>query len=134
MLFQIGKKYNFTTVAAVTLGATYKNMKVKAMVDFDTAIKFEDVVTVRQKIIQETGLTLLKPTDVLYIMFENIDGKTVILAQDWIVQSSIVLVEKINVVIKIIDISTEDVPSIKDVLVAMGYTPEIEVINADDSR
>ena len=134
MLFQIGKKYNFTTVAPVTLGATYKNMKVKAMVDFDTAIKFEDVVTVRQKIIQETGLTLLKPTDVLYIMFENIDGKKVILAQDWIVQSSIVLVEKINVVIKINDISTEDVPAIKDVLVAMGYTPEIEVINADDSQ
>jgi len=130
MDFSIGKKYNFTTIAPVTLGATYKNMKVKAIVDFDTAIKFEDVVTIRQKIIQETGATLLKPRDVLYIIFQNVDGKTVILAQDWIVSSSIVLVEKINATIKLEDITTEDIPNIKDVLVAMGFKPEIVIESA----
>jgi len=122
-MFDIGKTYNIYTKSSVTLQPVYKDMKAVANFNFDTAIKFTDVVTIWNKLTQE-GLTLLPYRNVLYTMFQNPYGETVILGNDWI--ESYNEVTSINAVIKVNNITTEDLTVIQNALVALGYN-NIEV-------
>jgi len=120
-MFEIGKRYSFTTIAPVTLGAVYSNVKATANLTFDLAIKFADIISIRNKIKQETDINLLDPRDVLYTMFETVDKKTIVLANDWINTSSITLIDSIVANIRIENITTEDIINIRNMLEAMGY-------------
>jgi len=132
-MFELNKRYNFTTIAPITLSQFYKNMKViAANMNFKVAVKFSDVITTRQKIIRETGKNLLDPHIVSYTMFENEAGETVILADDWIDPNSIVLVETVDLTIKLPNVTTDDMIKIKNILSALGYK-NIEV-NVDNVR
>jgi len=126
-LFEVGKRYNFTTIAPVTLGQTYNNVKAIANVDFNIAIKFSDVISIREAIIQETSAELLNPRDVLYTMFETMDGKTVVLANDWIVPSSIIAIDQVDAIFTIRNITNEDAINIKNMIAALGYKVDVEL-------
>ena len=128
MSFEIGKSYNFSTIAPTTLGAIFSNMKVVSILDFNIAIKFSDIVSIRSKVLQETTNNLLPMRDISYIMFENEYKDTVVLAEDWVVPSSIVAIDNININIAIKNITTEDKILINNTLTALGFKPVIETI------
>jgi hypothetical protein len=134
-MFKLNRVYNFNTIAPVTLSQTYRNMKVIASdVNFKIAVKFMDVMTIREQIIRETGKQLLDPRIVSYTMFENEEGDTIVLANDWIDPKSINLVENIDLIMTIKNITTEDMINIKNVLNALGYNDiEIQTVGRQEA-
>lgn len=125
MLFDIDNTYNFNTISKSVLKPNYEGLKVTSYMGFKQAIKytgvFNDVVTANRQLQTETGLPLLDPTQVKYILFEDIYGNEVLLAEDWIDVESIVLVEGISMNIRINNITSDDAAIIKNMLVAMNY-------------
>ena len=119
--FEIGSRYNFNTVSPTVLSASYKNMKVIAILTFRIAIKYADVVTINEQIEKVEGISLLDPKDVRYILFENEYGEEVVLAEDWIDPNSVVKVDSITATIRIENITTEDLLVIENALRALGY-------------
>jgi len=125
MLFELKKTYNFNTISTSVLELSYKNMKVLAYLGFDQAIKysgvFNDVVTIREQLVTETGKPLLDAKDATYVLFEDEYGDQVLLAEDWIDTDSIQLVQSINLKLIIKNITTSDTAIILDTLRALGY-------------
>jgi len=125
-MFEINKVYNFDTVSPVVLGLSYKNMKViGANINYRVAVNYTDIYTTREKIIQETKLTLLDPKDVSYVMLENEYNEILVLSLDWVVPSSIVVVTSINANIKLTNISNSDLTIINNAILALGYKTKI---------
>jgi hypothetical protein len=118
------------TIAPVTLGQSYTNVKAIANVNFNVAIKFRDVVSVNYAVVQESSKQLLDPKQAIYTMFETQDGETVVLSNEWIDPNSVVAIDSVNLVININNITTDDISKINNILTAMGYKPKITVINA----
>jgi len=128
MNFEIGNKYNFTTKSTTVLSQTYKNMEVLAILKFNVAIKFEDVVTLYENINTELNTTVGDPKTATYVLFKNSNGDEIVLSLDWINMDSIELVESVKYNVTIGNITSEDIPIIKNVLTSMGYNIEDEQI------
>jgi len=125
MNFEFGNTYNFRTISNTVLAPEYRNMTVQGIMGFNQAVKysgaFTDVATIREKLITETGLSLVPADKAKYVLFENEYGETIILAEDWIILDSVVLVTSIDLELNIKNITTDDVNVIVDTLRAMGY-------------
>jgi hypothetical protein len=132
-MFEIGKTYNFVTIDPVTLNGSYTNVKAIANLNFDIAVKFSDVVTIRNKIMQTTGKSLLDPRLATYTMFETQDGEKVVLANDWIDLNSVIEVDAIDMKVYIKNVTTDDLVKIKNILTALGYKIDIETVNVNNS-
>jgi len=124
MNFEIGNKYNFTTKSTTVLSQYYKNMEVVAIVKFEVAVMFSDVVTIYDNINTELNTTVGDPKTATYVLFKNADGEKIVLSLDWIDLNSIELVEEIKLSLLISNISDTDIPVIKNVLTSMGYKIE----------
>lgn len=121
MNFEIGNKYNFTTISTTVLSQYYKNMEVVAIVQFEVAIMFSDVVTIYDNINAELNKIVGDPKTATYVLFKNADGEKVVLSLDWIDPNSIELVEEIKLSLVISGISNLDIPVIKNVITSLGY-------------
>jgi len=128
MNFEIGNKYNFTTKSTTVLSQTYKNMEVIALLKFNVALKFEDVVTLYENINTELNTTVGDPQTATYVLFKNSNGDEIVLSLDWINMDSIELVESVKYNVTIGNITSNDIPIIKNVLTSMGYDIEDEQI------
>jgi len=128
MNFEIGNKYNFTTKSTTVLSQTYKNMEVIAILKFNVALKFEDVVTLYENINTELNTTVGDPQTATYVLFKNSNGDEIVLSLDWINMDSIELVESVKYNVTIGNITSNDIPIIKNVLTSMGYDIENEQI------
>ena len=128
MNFEIGNKYNFTTKSTTVLSQTYKNMEVIALLKFNVALKFEDVVTLYENINTELNTKVGDPQTATYVLFKNSNGDEIVLSLDWINMDSIELVESVKYNVTIGNITSEDIPIIKNVLTSMGYNIEDEQI------
>jgi len=128
MNFEIGNKYNFTTKSTTVLSQTYKNMEVIAILKFNVALKFEDVVTLYENINTELNTKVGDPQTATYVLFKNSNGDEIVLSLDWINMDSIELVESVKYNVTIGNITSEDIPIIKNVLTSMGYDIEDEQI------
>ena len=121
MNFEIGNKYNFTTISTTVLSQFYKNMEVVAIVQFEVAIMFSDVITVYDNINAELNKIAGDPKTATYILFKNSDGEKIVLSLDWVDPDSLELVEEIKLSLTISGISNLDIPVIKNVITSLGY-------------
>lgn len=126
MNFSIKKIYNFDTLAPTILNNHYKNMKVIGIVDSTEAVKYADILTLHNKISNIIPSIPKNVKDLTYILFENTDGKHVLMAYEYIELSSITEVKSINIVIKISNALTSDVAIIRKALTELGYAVEIQ--------
>lgn len=120
--FKLNKTYNFTTLAPAILGETFKNMKVKAILTADEAIKYRDIMTLHNQL--KTKITAL-PISVSdysgFILFENSSGEAVLLADEYIDTYSVTEVKNITIQIVIPDADTTDVNVLRTRLLELGY-------------
>jgi len=125
-MFEEGKIYNFKSISTITLKNEYRNYKYVANVGFEQlkyfSNVFTDVVTIRQKLVLETGKQLLNSKDVRYRLFESVDGDLVCLAYDWIDDASIALVNGMTVEYKFTGLSDTDLTNINNLLNSKGYS------------
>jgi len=117
--------YNFTTISNTVIDNMYKDMKVIGIGGLHQMIKtsgvFTDVTTVRQQLVAETGLTLVSAEDAMYYLFEDKNGNEVILADDWILPDTIMIVSAVTLKLEISDITTSDVSIILNLLRLKNY-------------
>ena len=126
MNFSIKKIYNFDTLAPGILNNHYKNMKVIGIIYSTEAGKYADILTLHNKICTLIPSVPKNVKDLTYILFENSDGKHVLMAYEYIEVSSIIEVRSINLVIKINNASTSDITILRKALTELGYAADIQ--------
>ena len=118
---RINKIYNFNTLAPSILGTTYKNMKVKAIMSANEAIKHRDIYTLHNNL---TTAILGLPQDVgdcTYVLFEDRDGNQTVLALEYIDPYTITEVVTTNVRVELYNTDDLDVSVLRTRLLELGY-------------
>lgn len=119
--FELRKTYNFNTAAPTILGEKYSLMKVKSIMDYSEAVSYHDIVT------EFETLKPIIPTlpdsviDLTFILFEDINKETKLLALEYINDATIQEVKAIDIRVEILGVSTQDINIIKNRLVELGY-------------
>lgn len=123
MNLQIGKTYTFNTFAPSILGTTIKNAKLKAILDYESVNKIEAVILKHRSIypLLPAG-TIDNPESYTYYHFQSESGEKIVIAEPWIVESTIEVVEHINLQITLPGVSLTDSVRVRNALNAMGYT------------
>lgn len=130
----IGNSYNFTTISSVILNGVYKNLKLVGDIGFKQAVKYSgvynDVVTIRQRLVLETGVTLLPSDVVRYFLFEDTNGDEILIAEDWIITNTITTVSSVSGVFTVSNITSADITIINNMISALGYNSlDTKIIN-----
>lgn len=119
----IGKVFNFNTTAPAILGTEIKGAKLIAIVNYGTAIKYENILTKYRTIypLLPSG-TPNKPENCIYYIFISSLGDTIVFADQWIDLNTVEVIEHINVNIVMNNLSLTDIPRIRNALNALGFT------------
>lgn len=113
--------YNFQMLAPEILGYNFKNAKVLALLDFDSANKEQDIAPLHASIYPflPNG-TPINPSQLIYVKVRTSTGSIRVLAMDWIaIQPTLVTETEATVVIRGIDLA--ELPRIRQILVKNGY-------------
>jgi hypothetical protein len=121
--FELNKVYTFNTLAPGLLGSVIKNAKLTGILDFESAIKYDEILFKYRNIyrILPPG-TPDRPELCTYYKFKAENNSTIILADQWIDESTVTLIESLNLKVTITNLSLADVPRIRNALLALGYT------------
>ena len=117
----IGKTYTFSTASPVFLGSVIESAKLKAIVDADTARLFKPIDQLFASIYP--SLPAGTPNDVTavqYYVFEGLNGAKIVMAETWIVESSIKVIEHVTIKVEIPSASLADVETVRLALAAAG--------------
>lgn len=119
----IGKTYSFNTVAPSILGAVIKNAKLLATMDHDTASTYENIALKYRTIypLLPNG-TPDNPDSSIYYRFLSESGEKIIVADVWIQELTIEVVNHINFQVTFTEASIQDISRVKDAINALGYT------------
>ena len=120
MLFETGKVYNFNTIAPITLN-NYNNVKAVGIIDFDIAVNFEDIIGIHEKVQEEVGYKINNIEGSKFYIFKGPNNEKIILSELWIVVDSIILVESIDLLVKIKNVEDTDKVVIQNLLRKAGY-------------
>lgn len=121
--FEIGKVYTFNTVAPGILQTTYKNAKMKAALDYDTAKMYDNIdLKFRQIYPVLPPGTPNTPESSVYYLFTSESGEPVVLADIWINTGTIDTIEGINFQVNFTNASLQDMNRVRDACLALGYT------------
>jgi hypothetical protein len=127
MVFELSKTYNFTTLAPSVLGGNYLNMTVESVMTAETVSVFRDVASVHRQILPELPPgTPESINDLSFVLFTTVDGDKIVLSEAWIDRNTIVEVVGVSINVKVFNVTTEDIPIIRDAIVMLGYK-DIEI-------
>jgi hypothetical protein len=122
MNLDIGKTYTFNTVAPSILGTSIKNAKLVAVLDYQTALSFDNIDLKYRSIYPLLPANTQDTPELnIYYRFQTESGEKIIMADIWIQESTIETIEHVNFQILFTQASMKDIPRIKDALNAMGY-------------
>ena len=111
--------YSFNTKSPVFLGASIERAKLKSIVDTDTARRFAPIDQLHAQIYPT--LPTGTPNDVnasTYYIFEGMNKSTIVFSEDWIVESSIEVIEHIEIVVTVPRASLSDIQKVRTALSA----------------
>ena len=118
----IGKVYSFDSAAPGILGAEFNNVRLKAVLDYDTAKSFDNVdVKWRQVYPVLSPPPSDNPKNHEYYLFRSESGASIVVAAPWILGDTIKLIEDITITVSIYGTSVSDVAVISSGLSALGF-------------
>ncbi len=121
----INKHYNFSVYANSILGTAYKNTKLVSILDYTTALKFGNIELLHRQIYPYLPPnTLADHTKYTYYLFQY-NGKTIVIADVWILQNSIEETEGLNYTLKLNNITSTQLTIIRDQLRLLGIAFDI---------
>jgi len=120
--FEINKVYNFTTLAAARLGSLYTDMRVKSIMTATEAMKHRDIYTLHNNLVPVIPNLPVNAGDCVFLLLENTDGESTVLALEYIDPVSVILVTSVNIRIELTDASSEDISLLNMRLKELGYT------------
>jgi len=113
--------YKFETLAPTILGANYNNLEVVATATSEIASKYIDVYQINNQLVPIINNLPSDPTLLNYVIFKNTDSEYIVLAEEWIDTSTVVLVQTTNIAIKIFDSDISDINIAKNALSEVGF-------------
>lgn len=118
----INNHYNFSVYANSILGTSYKNARLVSILDYNTAMKFANIVLQHNRVYPYLPAnTLEDSTKYTYYLFQ-VGDKTVVLADVWIVNDSIEMSTGTDYTIKLINISSSRLAVVRDQLRLLGIS------------
>lgn len=119
----LGKTYTFNTKAPGLLGATIRNAKLIGVVDYNTALTYDNIDLKFRTIypVLPAG-TPDDPRSCAYYHFQSESGEKIVLAEVWIEELTLEVVEHINFAVTVTDASLQDMTRVRDALLALGFT------------
>jgi len=123
MNLELGKTYTFNTRAPAILGASIVNAKLIGSIDYDSALAYDNIDLKYRTIYPLLPVgTPDKPTSSVYYRFLTQSGEKIVLADQWIDEATIELVDHINFKVTISQASISDMSRVRDAMLALGYT------------
>lgn len=121
-MFEIGGVYNVPTYSPAILGTVYKNVVLKGIVDYDSALAISNVELLQRQIYPTLPAgTPDNPRAYTWYHFKTVNNTSVVLAYPWIDISNVERVMSKVGVITIPNINDADVVRIVNQIRAMGY-------------
>lgn len=118
----INNHYDFSVYANSILGASYTNARLVSILDYHTAMKFENVVLLHRQIYPYLPAgTSEDQTRYTYYLFK-VNGRDVVLADVWIVTGSIVSSSGSSYTLKLMNVSSGQLAIVRDQLRLMGIS------------
>lgn len=118
---RLNRRYNFTTYVPHVLGGEYKNCKVKAIMSDVEAVKYRDIMSLHRTLKPLITALPTNPQDCTYVLLENIDKETILLALEYIDMYSIEEVVSTNINVVIRNTTDADASIIRARLLELGY-------------
>lgn len=123
MSLSLNKRYNISFYPVSILGVSYKNAKVISIMDYFTAIKFKNVEQLHREIYPYLPPgTPSDPTLYTFYLLQLEDGSKEVIADYWIINSSITEVTSISKTIKLDNITDSQFSIIRDQMRILGIT------------
>lgn len=118
----INNHYNFSVYANSILGTSYRNARLVSILDYKTALKFSNIVLQHNRVYPYLPAnTLEDATKYTYYLF-RIGDKDVVLADVWIEDSSIELSTGTDYNVKLINVSSSQLGTVRDQLRLLGIS------------
>ena len=121
----INKHYNFSLIPNSVLGLTFNNIKLIAVLDYSTALKFSNVELINKQIAPYLPPgTNTNHTEYSYYLFDS-GGKKIVIADVWIISGSVEETIGINYTIRLNNISSSQFTVVRDQLRLLGLSYDI---------
>lgn len=129
--FKTNQTYNFEVYGTTILGNDYKNVLVIGIFNYQTALHFGDIdVTQVQVFPHLPSGTPNRPEEYEYLLIQTANKGKVVLARQWINESTVVQVGNSKVVVTVEEAGTADIEDIRAALMQNGYNKiDIRVVN-----
>lgn len=126
--YKIGSYYTFDTKAPSILGATIKNAKLIAILDYEMASNFITPATSHANIYPYLPQgTVDDYRRFVYLLFETPTVRRLVMADPWINEASVIEVNVLNMSIIIPNVTVDDSTKVRDILLLAGYNPTITI-------
>lgn len=121
--FQLGKTYSFNVYGGHLMTETFKNTTVLAILDYDSARAFLDLLQMHRQLwaFIPNGLAPNDPAQYNYLKLRMANGDTTVVGIPWINDSSVELVTSQTAVVTIDGVSAMDLTRIRNALVQNGF-------------
>lgn len=120
MNVQLNKRYNFITIAPAILGASFTNMKAISIMTYKEALKKADITTTHKQV-EKSLPQELRVTDLTYVLFEDMNGKELVMPLEYMVKDSLVSVTTLTILVELPDRNTEDIATLSLALTELGF-------------
>lgn len=121
----INNHYNFSLYANSVLGSSYKGYRLSSILDYNTAVKFGNIDLLQRQVYPYLPPGTPKDhTKYSYLLFQ-LEDKVIVLAQEWIIPSSIEQTVGRDYTITLKNVTPEKVMIIRDQLRLLGITFDI---------
>ena len=119
-VLSINTHYNFSVHANSVLGTNYKDALLLSILDYSTALKFENIVHLHKQVFPylPTG-TISDQTKYSYYLFK-VGDRTVVLADVWLNDATIEISNGTSYTVKLNNISINQLNMIRDQIRLLG--------------
>lgn len=121
----LNKHYNFSLYQNSILGTIYEGAKLVSILDYQTALKFANIELLHRQIFSYLPPgTNSDKTQYTYYLFK-VNGKDVIVADVWIIATSIIETLGVNYTIRLNNITSTKFTVVRDQLRLLGISFDI---------
>lgn len=119
----VGFRYDFSVYANSTLGTSYKNVQLVSILDYQTSLRFSNVPLLHRQIYPylPTG-TPSEATKYTYYLFRTVAGEEVVLADVWIIDTTITKTTGVDQTVILRNITSGQVAIVRDQLRLLGIS------------
>jgi hypothetical protein len=119
----IGTRVSFDLYPASIVGTTFKNAEVASILDFTTAMLFEDVAAMHANVYPTLPPgTLNDPKKYTYIKFILENNKVLIVGLPWIKENTVAVESTTNMLVKVMSVDSVQRVRFVDMCAVNGFT------------